>query len=101
LNKKNLYEMIKLKSKAGTSQTFSNGISRFKHQDESSKLEEKLDVKNQDESNVLPFEFVALEACLEAVCNCLESEVNAISFPSLIYTFFLFSSYSFMSLHLY
>jgi ankyrin repeat protein len=101
LNKKNLYEMIKLKSKTGTSQTFSNGISRFKHQDESSKLEEKLDVKNQDESNVLPFEFVALEACLEAVCNCLESEVNAISFPSLIYTFFLFSSYSFMSLHLY
>ena len=43
-------------------------------------MEEKTDVKNQDGSKVLPFEFVALEASLETVCNCLESEVNFTSF---------------------
>jgi len=26
-------------------------------------------------SSLLPFEFQALEACLEAICQCLESEV--------------------------
>jgi hypothetical protein len=29
---------------------------------------------------VLPFEFRALEACLEAACSCLESEVCLLSF---------------------
>lgn len=27
---------------------------------------------------VLPFEFIALEACLEAACSCLDNEVNRI-----------------------
>ncbi|KAK7854612.1 magnesium transporter mrs2-3 [Quercus suber] len=53
---------------------FSKEFSKFEDQDESPKVEEKTDVKNQDGSKVLPFEFVALEACLETVCNCLESE---------------------------
>ncbi|KAK4563411.1 hypothetical protein RGQ29_005791 [Quercus rubra] len=53
---------------------FSKEFSKFEDQDESPKVEEKTDVKNQDGSKVLPFEFVALEASLETVCNCLESE---------------------------
>ncbi|KAL4615206.1 hypothetical protein ACB092_07G107000 [Castanea dentata] len=53
---------------------FSKEFSMLEDQDESLKVEEKTDVKNQDGSKVLPFEFVALEACLETVCNCLESE---------------------------
>jgi len=53
---------------------FSKEFSKFEDQDESPKVEGKTDVKNQDGSKVLPFEFVALEACLETVCNCLESE---------------------------
>lgn len=31
--------------------------------------------ENRDGPKLLPFEFVALEACLEAACTCLESEV--------------------------
>ena len=27
---------------------------------------------------VLPFEFVALESCLEAACSCLENEVSSL-----------------------
>nr|POF06521.1 magnesium transporter mrs2-3 [Quercus suber] len=41
---------------------FSKEFSKFEDQDESPKVEEKTDVKNQDGSKVLPFEFVALEA---------------------------------------
>lgn len=32
-------------------------------------------VENRDGPRLLPFEFVALEACLEAACSCLDSEV--------------------------
>lgn len=33
-------------------------------------------------SRALPFEFIALEACLEAACTCLENEVKNISSTS-------------------
>jgi hypothetical protein len=56
-------------SKAGSPLNFSPG-------DEEGKEEGKQDLDNQDEMKVLPFEFVALEACLEAACSCLEIEVK-------------------------
>lgn len=31
--------------------------------------------ENRDGPKLLPFEFVALEACLEAACSCLDNEV--------------------------
>ncbi|CAN1253306.1 Magnesium transporter MRS2-3 [Linum perenne] len=34
--------------------------------------------QNRDGSKVLPFEFVALEACLEAACGCLEIEAKTL-----------------------
>jgi hypothetical protein len=71
-----LYELEKLQSRAGSSQTFSKRFSKFKDQDESCKVEGKHDVESQDESKILPFEFVALEACLEAACSGLESDVS-------------------------
>lgn len=40
------------------------------------KAEEKQGLENPDGSKILPFEFVALEACLEAACSCLENEVS-------------------------
>ncbi|KAM3742681.1 hypothetical protein ACB098_07G086100 [Castanea mollissima] len=46
-----------------------NRIQRFHHATIA-----QVSTENQDGSKVLPFEFVALEACLETVCNCLESE---------------------------
>jgi len=40
------------------------------------KKDAKQSLENQDGSKVLPFEFVALEACLEAASSSLEHEVN-------------------------
>ncbi|CAB4321039.1 unnamed protein product [Prunus armeniaca] len=34
--------------------------------------------ENRDALKVLPFEFVALEACLEAACSCLENEARTL-----------------------
>lgn len=43
--------------------------------DEEGKTDGKQALENRDGLKVLPFEFVALEACLEAACSCLENEV--------------------------
>lgn len=43
--------------------------------DEKDNMEEKQDQKNRDVVKVLPFEFIALEACLEAACSSLDNEV--------------------------
>ncbi|KAJ9159391.1 hypothetical protein P3X46_024899 [Hevea brasiliensis] len=47
-------------------------------EDKGSMAERKQGFKNQDGSKVLPFEFVALEACLEAACSILENEANTL-----------------------
>ncbi|GAV90871.1 hypothetical protein CFOL_v3_34273 [Cephalotus follicularis] len=52
--------------------------SQFQDQDEEIKPDEKQGLENQDGSKVLPFEFVALEACLEAACSCLENEAKTL-----------------------
>ncbi|XP_022952193.1 magnesium transporter MRS2-3-like isoform X2 [Cucurbita moschata] len=44
--------------------------------EEEGKEHEKQGLENREGLKVLPFEFVALEACLEAACSCLESEVR-------------------------
>ncbi|XP_062177319.1 magnesium transporter MRS2-3-like isoform X1 [Alnus glutinosa] len=77
-NRMDLYELEKLQSRAGSSQTFSKIFSKFKDQDESCKVEGKHDVESQDGSKILPFEFVALEACLEAACSGLESDASTL-----------------------
>ncbi|KAK5770527.1 hypothetical protein PVK06_046677 [Gossypium arboreum] len=40
--------------------------------------EEKQGLETQEGTRTLPFEFVALEACLEAACGCLESETRTL-----------------------
>ncbi|OMO73852.1 Mg2+ transporter protein, CorA-like/Zinc transport protein ZntB [Corchorus capsularis] len=40
--------------------------------------EEKQGLENPDGSKILPFEFVALEACLEAACSCLDNEARTL-----------------------
>ncbi|GAB4853416.1 Magnesium transporter MRS2-3 [Ancistrocladus abbreviatus] len=42
------------------------------------KAEVKQDLKNQDGVKVLPFEFIALEACLEAACSSLDNEARTL-----------------------
>ena len=69
-------------------------------QDEESKGEEK-QFQNRDGMKILPFEFVALEACLEAACGVLETEVHIFfsfaHFP-LFYSHFLYIDFSAISL---
>lgn len=52
------------------------GFPQFQNQDVEGKGEGKEGLQNQDGLKILPFEFVALEACLEAACSCLENEVG-------------------------
>lgn len=42
---------------------------------------------------ILPFEFVALEACLEAACSELENEVHIYSSSTVVLNFFLVVSF--------
>ncbi|KAK7855237.1 magnesium transporter mrs2-3 [Quercus suber] len=74
-NWSNLYDLGEPQSRAN-----SLGFHSFRIGDEDGKAEGKQGLDNQDGMKVLPFEFVALEACLEAACSCLENEVNIISF---------------------
>lgn len=46
--------------------------------DEKDNMEEKQDLKNRDVVKVLPFEFIALEACLEAACSSLDNEARTL-----------------------
>jgi hypothetical protein len=57
-----LYDLGEAQSRTGSSLNFSPGKQAL--------------LDDQDGMKVLPFEFVALEACLEAACSCLENEVN-------------------------
>ncbi|MED6175014.1 hypothetical protein PIB30_074531 [Stylosanthes scabra] len=44
------------------------------------------DIENEDGMKILPFEFVALEACLEAACSVLENEAKTLeheAYPAL------------------
>nr|XP_023915636.1 magnesium transporter MRS2-3-like isoform X2 [Quercus suber] len=75
-NKNNVHELEDLKSRIGSSQRFSKRFSKFMDQDESIKMEDE--VESKDGSEVLPFEFVALEACLEATCSRLDSEARTL-----------------------
>lgn len=48
----------------------------FPEKNEESKKDGKQALENRDGLKLLPFEFIALEACLEAVCSCLDNEVT-------------------------
>ncbi|KAK8698844.1 hypothetical protein V6N13_114950 [Hibiscus sabdariffa] len=61
-----------------TSQHLLPRISQLLNQMEEGKAEEKQGGENQEGTKILPFEFVALEACLEAACGCLESETSTL-----------------------
>ncbi|KAL8139727.1 hypothetical protein V2J09_005748 [Rumex salicifolius] len=48
------------------------------HQASENQGENKQDFKSPDGVKVLPFEFIALEACLEAACSSLDSEARTL-----------------------
>lgn len=70
-----LYDLEVPKSRGNSPRSFSGG---FGETDEEGKLSGKQAIGNQDGLKVLPFEFVALEACLEAACSCLENEARTL-----------------------
>uniref|UniRef100_A0A2N9EMP4 Magnesium transporter n=1 Tax=Fagus sylvatica TaxID=28930 RepID=A0A2N9EMP4_FAGSY len=63
-NWSNLYDLGEAQSRTGSPLNFSPGKQAL--------------LDDQDGMKVLPFEFVALEACLEAACSCLENEAKTL-----------------------
>jgi len=72
----NLYDLGEPQSRKVSPPTYS-GI--FLNKDEERKEDERQQVvEKRDGLKLLPFEFVALEACLEAACSCLDSEARTL-----------------------
>lgn len=74
----NLYDLGEPQSRVVSPQNFSGDFSQFQDQDEGAKADGRPGLENQDGLKVLPFEFIALEACLEAACSCLENEARTL-----------------------
>lgn len=72
----NMYDLEDPQSRADSPQDPAGGFPEFKRTDEEGKEDGKQALENRDGLKVLPFEFVALEACLEAACSCLDKEVR-------------------------
>lgn len=69
----NLYDLVEPQSRSNSPQKFSAG---FPGKEDEGEVEGRGAFDKQDGLKVLPFEFIALEACLEAACSCLENEVR-------------------------
>ncbi|KAI9180322.1 hypothetical protein LWI28_003588 [Acer negundo] len=76
-NWSNLYDLEEAQSRPSTPKS-SGVFSQFEEQNEENRADGKQSLENRDGSKVLPFEFVALEACLEAACSCLENEAKTL-----------------------
>ncbi|KAL7002914.1 Magnesium transporter MRS2-3, variant 2 [Sarracenia purpurea var. burkii] len=72
---KNLYDLVEPQSRSNSPQKFSGG---FPGKDEEAEVDGKQALENKDGLKVLPFEFIALEACLEAACSCLDNEARTL-----------------------
>ncbi|CAK9175110.1 unnamed protein product [Ilex paraguariensis] len=71
----NLYDGEEPKSGAVGPRKFSGG---FPEKREEGKADVKQTLENRDGLKLLPFEFVALEACLEAACSSLDNEARTL-----------------------
>lgn len=74
----NLYDLVEPISRSHSPQKFSEG---FPGKHDEGKVDGRGAFDKQEGLKVLPFEFIALEACLEAACSCLENEVRALLLP--------------------
>ncbi|KAJ0010492.1 hypothetical protein Pint_33659 [Pistacia integerrima] len=75
---RNLYDLEEPQSRDSSPPNFAGGFPQYEDQHEEVKADGKQGLENRDGSKVLPFEFVALEACLEAACSCLENEAKTL-----------------------
>jgi hypothetical protein len=69
----NLYDMEGTHSRDASRRSFSGS---FREKEEDGNTDGKHE--NRDGLKLLPFEFIALEACLEAACSCLDSEARTL-----------------------
>lgn len=81
----NLYDMEEPRSRTVSPPNYSGS---FPDKGDDDKVDNK-QPENRDGPKLLPFEFVALEACLEAACSCLDNEVKKFHYL----TSFLFQCY--------
>ncbi|CAL1405464.1 unnamed protein product [Linum trigynum] len=77
-NWKTVYDSQLLKSSTESPEEFPERSLLGRDHEEGRKTDGRQSVENRDGSKVLPFEFVALEACLEAACSCLEIEAKTL-----------------------
>ncbi|CAL1390792.1 unnamed protein product [Linum trigynum] len=77
-NWKTVYDSQLLKSSNESPEDFPERSLLGRDHEEGRKADGRQSVENRDGSKVLPFEFVALEACLEAACSCLEIEAKTL-----------------------
>ncbi|VFQ81867.1 unnamed protein product [Cuscuta campestris] len=71
----NLYAFEDSQSNRASPQNYSGN---FPAKEEDGKGDGKQTGENRDGLKLLPFEFVALEACLEAACSCLDNEARTL-----------------------
>ncbi|KAM7482404.1 hypothetical protein LguiB_006987 [Lonicera macranthoides] len=72
----NLYGLEVTHSREASPPNFSGS---FQEKDEGEgKADGKQSLENRDGLKLLPFEFIALEACLEAACSCLDNEARTL-----------------------
>ncbi|KAF8013917.1 hypothetical protein BT93_I1699 [Corymbia citriodora subsp. variegata] len=76
----NLYDLEEPQSRADSPGNSPGGFSRLEGQEEEeeAKMNAKQALENQEGLKLPPFEFVALEACLEAACSCLDIEARTL-----------------------
>lgn len=77
----NLYDLEEPQSRAVSPGNSPVGFSQLEGQEEEEgegKMNGKQALENREGLKVPPFEFVALEACLEAACSCLEIEAKTL-----------------------
>ena len=92
---RNLYDLEEPRSRAQSPHNPYQGFPQA--EEEEGKENGKQGLENREGLKVLPFEFVALEACLEAACSCLESEVRIFTFLFSLFNLVLLILFSTLS----
>ncbi|MCL7022345.1 hypothetical protein MKW94_011937 [Papaver nudicaule] len=73
-----LYDLEEPRSRNVSPSNYSGRFWPVHDNEEGGKMDGKSGWENREKPKVLPFEFVALEACLEAACSCLDNEARTL-----------------------
>ncbi|RZC44407.1 hypothetical protein C5167_037348 [Papaver somniferum] len=73
-----LYDLEETRSRSMSPSNYSGRFWPVHDTEEGGKMDGKSGLEIREKPKVLPFEFVALEACLEAACSCLDNEARTL-----------------------